>query len=116
VPPVTLAFVLLLLQIPPVTDSIKVIFEPVQTLDKPLMLPASGNGLTKTDLVAKAVPQLLDMAYEIIAVPAVTPVTVPPVTLALVLLLLQAPPPTVSVNSIELPGQMVLVVPEIVPA
>jgi hypothetical protein len=52
VPPATLALELLLLHVPVGVASVNTILELVQTFDKPLILPASGNGLTKTDLEA----------------------------------------------------------------
>lgn len=59
VPPVTEAFVLLLLHTPPGAISVNVIEDPSHTLPGPLMVPASGNGLTVIILVATAVPHEL---------------------------------------------------------
>ena len=47
------------LQVPPVTASFNVVAEPAQTVVVPVMVPATGNGLTVTVVVATAVPQLL---------------------------------------------------------
>ena len=58
-PPETVALILLLLHVPPVTPSVKVIAEPAHTLDAPVILPAFGVGFTVMVLVTVAVPQLL---------------------------------------------------------
>lgn len=50
--------VLLLLHEPLLAASLKVIVAPAQTVVDPLILPAFGNGLTTTDTVVYAVPQL----------------------------------------------------------
>ena len=49
----------LLVHVPPAEASLNVVIEPTQTVPIPVMLPALGNGLTVTKLVAAAVPQLL---------------------------------------------------------
>ena len=60
-------------------------------------------------LVTVVVPQLLATAYEIVAVPVATPVTTPLLftVAALVLLLLQVPPPVASVSVVVLPAHTV---------
>ena len=47
-----------MLQEPPVADSVNVIVDPWQTLVGPEIDPATGNGLTATVYVATAVPQV----------------------------------------------------------
>ena len=90
--------------------------EPEQTVVVPEIVPADGSGLTVIAAVATAVPQLFVTEYDIVAVPAVPPVTTPALTAAIVeLLLVQAPPLTASVNVVVEPEQTV-VVPDIVPA
>lgn len=51
------ALPLVALQVPPVAVVERVIPEPTHTLPGPLMVPASGNGLTVTLAVAAVVPQ-----------------------------------------------------------
>ena len=50
---------LLLSHVPPLTDGVMVILLPTQTTDAPDSVPATGNGLTDSILVATSVPQLL---------------------------------------------------------
>ena len=109
--------VLLLVQLPPLTPSVKAVLALTQTVVVPLIVPASGNGLTATLVVAIAVPQLFVTVYAIFALPADTPLTLPlPSTVAIaVLLLLQLPPLTPSVKAVLALTQTV-VVPLIVPA
>ena len=57
IPPVTVAFVLLALHIPPVTGSVSVIVEPIHTSAGPLMVPEKGSVLMVINDVAVAVPQ-----------------------------------------------------------
>ncbi len=54
--------VLLLLQPPPEDVEESVLVVPVQIVDVPLMVPAAGSGLTVTDLVVEAEPQVNDTA------------------------------------------------------
>ena len=58
-PPATVALVFEALHTPPLAASVRVILAPTQTDDAPLILPASGVGLTSIVFVATAVPQLL---------------------------------------------------------
>ena len=51
--------VLLLLHAPPVDASVKVIVEPTHTLESPVIVPASGNGLMVISFVVVAVPHIL---------------------------------------------------------
>jgi hypothetical protein len=88
-----------LLQVPPLLASLSVVVPLTHTESAPVIVPASGKGLTVIDLVATAVPQLEVTEYDIIAVPALTPVITPEAsTVAIVLsLLLQVPPLMASV-------------------
>ena len=57
-PPLTVATaVLLLLQMPPVAPSARLMALPVHTPDGPLMLPADGGVVTVIDAVVMALPQ-----------------------------------------------------------
>ena len=49
--------VLLLLHAPPLPDAVNVIVLPTHTDDKPVIEPAVAAGITRTDLVAVALPQ-----------------------------------------------------------
>ena len=51
--------VAVLLHAPPEVVSLKPVTEPTHTVAVPVMLPADGNGLTVTVVVAAAVPQPL---------------------------------------------------------
>jgi alpha-D-ribose 1-methylphosphonate 5-triphosphate synthase subunit PhnH len=46
------------LHIPPPEPSVTLIIDPAHTLKGPVIVPASGNGLTVTTVVALALPQL----------------------------------------------------------
>ena len=46
------------LQVPPEATSLNVVVAPAQTVVVPVIVPATGNGLTDTVVVATAVPQL----------------------------------------------------------
>jgi hypothetical protein len=80
---------LLLAHVPPAAASFNVVVEPSQTTAVPPI--AAGRELTVT---TAAVAQPVDNIYDIVAVPAITPVTTPldVPTVALPLLLLQVPP------------------------
>ncbi len=58
-PAVTVAWALLLLQVPPATPSVIVIVASAHTPVAPVIVPASGMGLIAISFVAVAVPQLL---------------------------------------------------------
>ena len=58
-PPVTIAVALLLLHTPPAAASLSVITDPAHTPEGPVMVPALGEELTVTNVVAAAVPQPL---------------------------------------------------------
>ena len=100
-PPIpTVALVFELLHVPPVVASVRVMVDPAHTPAGPLMLPALGALLTATLHVADAVPQLPLTVYDMVDVPADTPVTTPPDTVASALLLLHVPPGAASVRVI----------------
>jgi hypothetical protein len=83
----------------------------------PVIVPATGEGLTVTTTVVATEPQLLVTVYDIIDVPAVTPVTTP-VALTLATPVdteLHTPPPAASVRFVVVVGQTVRP-PVIVPA
>ena len=85
------AFALLIVQVPPDVGSPKEVVAPMQTVPEPVIVP--GKGLTVTIAVALQDPTV----YEIVAVPAVMPDTMPVVpTVAFALLLLQVPPAVAS--------------------
>lgn len=97
--------VLAVLQVPPVSASESSVVYPVHTVFIPVIAP--GIGFTVTVLVAK---QPLNNLYVIVLVPAVEPVTTPPLTVAIVvLLLLQKPPEVASVSVVVLLAQTIAV-------
>jgi hypothetical protein len=100
-PPTVATSVLLLVNVPPPVP-INVVVNPVHTVDAPIVAP--GVGLT---VIAVVVKQPVGITYEIVTVPAVTPVTAPVVefTVALALLLLQAPPPVELASVVVEPTQ-----------
>ena len=57
--PTVATVVVVLLQAPPVVASLNPVVDPAQTVAVPVIVPADGNGLTVTTLVAAAVPQPL---------------------------------------------------------
>jgi hypothetical protein len=106
----------LVVQIPPVTVGVSVVVEPTQTVGVPDTVPADGVGLTVIVTGATDVPQLLLTEYDMTAVPAATPVTAPPRTVAVpVAPLVHVPPVTDGVRTVTALAQT-MVVPEIVPA
>lgn len=102
--------VLLLLQVPPVVEFVRVVVAPSHTVKEPLM--ADGSGFT-TNVVVLVHPAL--MWYVIVAVPAVTPVTspVPVLTVAIAVLLLLHVPPDVACDKVDEEPTQVFVVPVI---
>ena len=96
-----------LLQTPPTAMSDSVVDAPLQSVDAPLILPATGLALTVIIAVAATVPQLKVTVKEMVVVPAATPVTIPsvPMVAAAVLVLLQTPPPATSERAIDAPVQ-----------
>ena len=59
VPPITAARLFTALQVPPAVPSASVISESAQTDERPLMVPAKGNGFIVTGIEATDVPQEL---------------------------------------------------------
>jgi hypothetical protein len=57
--PTTVPFVLLAVQVPPATDAVRVMLEPIQTVLEPDTDPAEGSPLTVTLAIAETGPQLL---------------------------------------------------------
>ncbi len=98
-----MALVLVLLHNPPATLSVNIIDEVTHTLDAPVMLLVFGAGFTIMACIAVAGPHELVTVYLIVSNPPETPVTIPPITVALALLLLQVPPVTLSVNVMDDP-------------
>ena len=91
--------VLLLLHTPPATPSVSVMSPLWQREEAPEIAPITGDGLTTTDSMANAAPQLLVTEYEIIALPTAIPVATPvaePMVTIEVLLLLHTPPDAAS--------------------
>ena len=117
-PPLDIVARLLVIDhVPPDTALVNVDVEPTHSTDGPTMLPASGCGFTVIVLVVETDPQLLDTVYEMVSIPADTPVTIPePVpTVAVVLLLLHTPPVVPLLSVIVVPTQTLLE-PVMVPA
>ena len=84
----------------------------------PEIAPTTGDGLTTTDSIANAAPQLLVTEYEIMALPIATPVAIPvadPTVTMEVLLLLHRPPGAASYTVILAPTHTAGV-PDTVPA
>jgi hypothetical protein len=66
------------LQVPPASpEADNTVVEPSQTVVVPDIDPAFGNGFTVINWIATSVPQPFVMLYEIVALPAATPVTSP---------------------------------------
>src|SRR6201994_4239 len=117
VPPLTVATpVAVLLHVPPVATSTRVVADPTHTVVVPVMDPATGDGLIVTTCVDATLPQPFVTVYDIVAVPADTPPTVPPLTVATpVAVLLHVPPVATSASVVVEPAHTVAV-PVIVPA
>ena len=64
---------LLLVHVPPETVSVKVVALPAHNEDIPEMVPATGNGSTSIEEIAKSDPQLLDTEYVIKTLPEEIP-------------------------------------------
>jgi hypothetical protein len=93
---------IVLLQTPPLPLVNNVVVAPTQVVAAPLIVPAFGSGLTVT--IAVAVPPVTE--YDIVAVPAAPPVTIPvfePTVAMLVLPLLHTPPVVASLRVVEAP-------------
>jgi len=67
---------------PPDTELLKVVVEDAHNTAVPEIDPTDGSGFTVTIVVVCAVPQPFVTEHEIVAVPADTPVTSPPLTVA----------------------------------
>ena len=80
---------------------------PEHITEEPLMAGVGGSGLIVTSRVATAVLHVPVTVYFIVSVPAVTPVTTPPVTVALLLEALHVPVVDVSVKVTVAPGHIV---------
>ena len=108
VPPITVATdEVLLVQVPPALVLPRVVVKPAHTFMVPVM--AAGNGLTVTAIVIWQ--PVVGNIYDIVAVPADIPVTIPlvkPITAAVVLLLVHVPPPA-SVNAVVRPTHTLFV-------
>jgi hypothetical protein len=92
-----------LLHTPPTVELFKAVLEDIQTDEVPVIGLTIGNALTVNALVTK---QPENTVYDIVAVPAAIPVTVPVVELTvptLGLLLLHAPPDAACVRVDVLP-------------
>ena len=95
---------LLLVHTPPGVPSVSGKDVPTQANEVPLMAPAEGERLTVTVVVVVQLPTV----YVIIAVPTVTPLTIPveePIDAMPALLLDHVPPPLASDNVMVLPVQ-----------
>jgi hypothetical protein len=89
-----------------------------QIVADPVIVPASADGFTVTTFVAITVPQLLATVYDIVAVPAATPVTIPvkdPIVAIPIAPELHIPPVAALVNVVEADPHSVPV-PVMVPA
>ena len=103
--------------VPPVVELLNVVVAPAQTADVPFITPPFGNGLTVIVLVAVALPQMLVTVYEIIAVPAATPVVIPvEPTVAIPVALELHTPPVVELLSVMVEPAQTADAPVIVPA
>ena len=101
-------------QVPPITPSERFMELLWQTDIKPDIEPAIGDGLIVTVLLTVAAPQELITIYSIVSIPEDTPVTNPPDTMALPLVVLHKPPEEASAKVIVEPVQTIDG-PEIVP-
>jgi hypothetical protein len=101
--PTVATAVLLLLQLPPGEDEVRVVVSPTHTLAAPLIVP--GPAFTVTTVVAK---QPVEPVYVIVAVPTLTPQNIPvdtPTVATAVLLLLHVPPLVASARVEQNPTQ-----------
>ena len=97
---------MLALQVPPGVRSTKITELNPHRLDGPVIVPGTASGLTVTEAVVMQVP----IVYEIVAVPAETPVSIPEMeTVAIAgAELVQAPPGTDSMREVELNAQILV--------
>jgi hypothetical protein len=100
--PMVATDVLLLLHVPPAVASLRVVQVPAHMVVVPMI--AAGNGLTVATIVVVQPPL---MVYEIVAVPAEMPQSVPvlPMVATDTLLLLQVPPDMASLSVVQRPAQ-----------
>ena len=115
-PPATVADVVLLLQVPPAMSVVNVVVAVAHTVLLPVIVARAGVVETTTCIVSLTVPQSPVTEYDIIAVPADTPVTTPPITIAVLLLLLLHVPPATALLSVVVVAVHTDGVPVIVPA
>jgi hypothetical protein len=101
--------------VPPAVVLAKVVEEPTQTVVAPEM--AGGKGFTVTTLVAAILPHPLVTVYDIVDVPAATPVTTPPLPIVAIPVVteLHTPPPAALLNVVVEPRHT-LAVPAMLPA
>jgi hypothetical protein len=92
----------LLLQVPPVTASVRIVVEAWHTVKLPVI--AAGNGFTVKIAV---VVQPVGKVYVILVVPASIPDTTPPASIVatVVILLAHVPPAVASVSVVVRPWQ-----------
>jgi len=96
-----------MLQVPPGIELKYGRVSPTHISKKYAVIGGTVSTVTFTSLVAYAVPHGPVTAYEIVTVPALTPVTMPPETVAQVLLALHVPPAVASVSVMVAPATTV---------
>jgi hypothetical protein len=115
-PDVMLVLAFVVDHVPPVLLLVNVIPEPTQTLKGPEIVPALGCGLTVITLLAVSAPQTLFTIYLTLSKPVLTPDTIPPeVMVVLVFVVDHVPPVPLLVKVMEEPTHT-LERPAIVPA
>lgn len=102
---------LLELHVPPVVASVSVVVTPVQTDEAPDIAPIVVAAFTTIVVVREVDPQLFVTVYDIVAVPALIPVTTPEALIVAteVAELLQVPPVVASLSVAVAPAQIVVV-------
>lgn len=97
-------------QVPPGALEDKVARLPMHTVAGPVMVPASGTGVTVTRRLAANEPQPLVVVYDTMAVPAASPVAMPATSMATIEGAVEdhVPPSVVSENNIEAPRHIML--------
>jgi len=99
----------LLLQVPPVVGSLRLIAAPAHAVAPPTIAATVGEAMIVTVVLAVVVQPPVVLLKVIVALPVATPVTAPVVALTVaiaVLLLLHVPPVDVSVRVAVAPLQM----------
>ncbi len=111
-----------LLQVPPLTASLRLVVSFIQTVADPVIVPAFGSVITEIDADAVAVPQPLSevAVYIMLTLPIASPETTPVDALTVakaVLLLLQVPliSPVLE-NAVEVPPTHTVAGPLTIPA